>query len=594
MWVGSIGGICEQLAYRHAVKCGRKAMRSTRTAGGARIGGVDIRMSEDRITIKKGLKLGELNAEADESLLRSCFIDNGVYARVVDVEDAGTVVVGRTGSGKSALIYHASKTLERSVIIDPENVSIRYLEHSNIIEFLTELGVNLDIFYRYLWRHVIIVELLKLRYNIKSIQDRASFGRRLIDALRRDEARKRAVQYLEEWGERFWLETDEQLRELTQNLDRDIRAGLRAGFSNLDLSVQAARALSSSERVEVISRAKRVVSNIQMKKLHDVTESLVANVFNDEQKRYYLLVDHLDENWAETDTRCRFIRALIEEVKFFRNIPQVKVLVVIRDDLLELVYDRTRDPGFQQEKYEAYTVPLQWSIDDLRRLVGARVSEVFRRQYTKATVEFDDIFPRAKKGGGETALSYMVDRTLMRPRDLLQFANECFLMAYDRDRISWRAVRAAEANYSKKRLKSLFEEWGEIYPQLGTTIEILRRMPSTFTRSTASGKALDEVALALSGRDGCDPCVLAAKSYLEDSATKADVLSAVLQCLYRCGAIGIKISSLDTFIWSFRDQTMISASEAKRATAIKVHKMLFVALEVSPAIFDVDDVPADA
>lgn len=86
------------------------------------------------------------------------------------------------------------------------------------------------------------------------------------------------------------------------------------------------------------------------------------------------MIDQLDEDWAETETRYRFIRALIEEIKSFRNLPQVKILVALRQDLLEIVFDRTRDAGFQEEKYEAYLLPLKWTENELEQLIEKRIN----------------------------------------------------------------------------------------------------------------------------------------------------------------------------------------------------------------------------
>ena len=49
---------------------------------------------------------------------------------------------------------------------------------------------------------------------------------------------------------------------------------------------------------------------------------------------------------------------------------------------------------------------------------------------------------------------------------------------------------------------------------------------------------------------------------------------------YHVGLIGIKISTLDTFIWSHIDQPQISKSEIKRANQIKIHKMFRHSLEI--------------
>ena len=79
------------------------------------------------IVIRKGLKLGELDAEADKDLLLSCFIDTGELSRLMSVDDPAAIVLGRTGSGKSALLLKINETAEHSVFLDPNDISIRFL-----------------------------------------------------------------------------------------------------------------------------------------------------------------------------------------------------------------------------------------------------------------------------------------------------------------------------------------------------------------------------------------------------------------------------------------------------------------------------------
>lgn len=534
------------------------------------------------ITIKKGLKLGELDAEADTELLEACFIDNGQLPDLLNVSSPSSVILGRTGSGKSALLHKVSIEVEHSAYLDPNDISIRFLEHSNIIQFFNEIGVKLDLFYRILWRHLLTVEVLKLRYDLRSESENRNFLSRISQWAERDSVKQRALEYFTEWGDRFWLETDEQLRELTTKFTKDVQVKLGSKFRNVDISLHGAKGLSEESRVEIKSLATQVVSGIQIKRLNEVLDLLAEYAFNDRQQKYFVLIDQLDEDWAETETRCRFIRALIEETKSMRRLPQVKIVTALRRDLLDLVFDKTRDSGFQEEKYEAYLVPLTWSKEDLKRLLNARVKEVYKRQYTSDSVGFADVFPSAEKNKTGPAIDYLIERTLLRPRDAIQFANECFTIAADRPRISWRAIFAAEAIYSSKRLKSLREEWSEHYPALGTTAEILRGISTPFTRKSLTGQRFESVVSELHGFEKEDKCVKIAKDLCNPNAkaTEADFISQVLMCLYHIGAIGIKISSLDTFVWSYIDQSQLTKSEVKRANQIKVHKMLRHSLEI--------------
>jgi hypothetical protein len=294
------------------------------------------------------------------------------------------------------------------------------------------------------------------------------------------------------------------------------------------------------------------------------------------------LIDQLDEEWAATETRVRFIRALIEEIKTFRKIRQAKIIAALRKDLLDQVFNKTRDSGFQQEKYESYLMTLQWSAEDLTKLIETRLNEVFKSQYTRQLITFTDLFPKPRKGGGQTSIDFILERTLRRPRDVLQFVNECFSIAYERERISWRAMLAAEAQYSEKRLKSLKEEWGDVFPSFEDTVEILRNIKATFTRSMIKETSLEDILMSLSEGDMRDPCVAIVRKYYEANSTvkESEILIAMFSCLYRIGVIGLKISSADTYIWSHIDQSSVTKGEIKRADHFKVHKMLHRSLDI--------------
>lgn len=534
---------------------------------------------ENNIKIKKGFKVGELEAEADQKYLNYAFIDNGTLALLIDTNEHSSIIVGRTGAGKSALIYKISQTVENPITVDPNNISIKFLENSNIIQFLNELGIKLDLFYRLLWRHILVLELIKKRYNIKNKSENVNFLNRISNwSGKSNPKRELAINYFREWGERFWQDTEEHIKEITDKFTSDIKAAIKTSSIPVEVSLSGAKSLSGEIKTEIKNLASKAVNQIQIQKLNEVLDALAEEAFDDNQKKYHILIDRLDENWAETETRCRFIRALIEEIKVFRKLQQVKIITALRQDLLEVILDKTRDSGFQQEKYEAYFVYLKWTKDDLKRLLEERVSKMYEYQYTNSNVVFDDVFPKIKQG--QMPIDYMIERTLLRPRDIIQFANECFLSSESLTSVTWRKISAAEYIYSKKRLQSLIEEWGEYYPSLKFSVEILRDMLSTFTRSQLDSKKIEDLSTELYDLEE-DPCVKAAKNlYDKPTNSSSDFLNQLIICFYTVGLIGIKTSAMTPFLWSYIDQSNISKSEAKRANQIKVHKMYRLALDI--------------
>ncbi|MBO4154614.1 P-loop ATPase, Sll1717 family [Enterobacter kobei] len=538
-------------------------------------------MAQNPITIRQNFKIGELDAESDSILLDRCFIDSGYLNKLLDPYDNSSIIRGRTGAGKSALLHMVMSRAYKCRKLDPNDISIRFLEQSDIIAFFEALNINLDMFYKILWRHILIMELLKLRHDIKSESDTNNFFSGIMSRLKKDEIKRKALEYFREWGDKFWIDTDAHLREITRKLERDTKASIGGELSGIALNAEYAKKLTEEQVLDVRKRATEVVSGLQIQKLNEILSLLAEYSFDDPQKKYFIVIDQLDENWAENETRYKFIRALIEEIKVFRKIKNIKIIVALRLDLLRSVFNLTRGPGFQEEKYESYILDIKWTSEQLIELVQKRVSEVYRRQYTRDNVKIQDIFPKPKGGPvGLTPLEYIIERTLLRPRDVLQYVNECFSIALDRERISWGTIQKAESAYSLKRLRSLNEEWGDIYPSFEETVELLRNLPDKFSRTDVQKHNIDSVISELAIQGTQDPCAISAYKMLNGESREADVINEILLCVYNLGVVGFKISSLTPYKWSFRDSTPATKNEIKRASGMKIHKMLHSALDI--------------
>src|SRR5690554_6552107 len=98
--------------------------------------------------------IGSIQAEMDEQFLHDCFVDNGYLNIIKDCANPKAIVVGRTGSGKSALLLAIKRTQEHVVVLSPHSLSLQYVSNSDILNFFNELGVKLNLFFRLLWRHV--------------------------------------------------------------------------------------------------------------------------------------------------------------------------------------------------------------------------------------------------------------------------------------------------------------------------------------------------------------------------------------------------------------------------------------------------------
>jgi hypothetical protein len=523
--------------------------------------------------IKKGDSIGEPDAESDETFLNQCFVDTGDYETLVDCSKPQCVVLGRTGSGKSALLMTVLQREERVIEISPENLSLQFIANSDIIKTLEAVGVKLDIFYTLLWKHVLTVELLKFHFKLTTEEKTNTWVANLLGRLKaKDQAKERAISYIREWGDKFWHETEYRIKEITQRLEQDIKAELGADIESLKMAASTSTKAGEEKVIEVVHRAQRVINNVQIKALSDVLRFLGDDVFTDPQTRTYILIDKLDEDWAADTVRYRLIRSLIETLKSFRSVRHVKILVAMRRDLLETVFEKTRDSGFQEEKYESLFLKVKWSKSQLRELLDKRVRSLVKGRYTSGSLGLADVFP--PRIGALDFIDHLATRTLYRPRDAIAFVNECLARSEGKQVISAATVNQAEVEYSSKRVKALSFEWVSHYPRLVDYFSLIERMPSTFKISAITKERVEKYAIDHMDDQSPDPLDQASAAFLNGGSVHA-FLIVLVKALYHIGIIGVKTDGFSGVVWAYEEITVPTDGQIKPSSTIHLHPMVW-------------------
>ena len=442
-----------------------------------------------KFVFRNNQNIGAAQAELDARFLDECFVDNGDLDVLLNTQDPRRIIAGRTGAGKSALLSRIEEFEENVIRIKPESLALTYISNSNVINFFTEVGVKMDIFYRLLWRHIFVVEVLKARFNITE-ETKLGFLNALWQIVPKKKQHERALEYLKKWGKSFWKETEYRVREVTSTLEKELTGSVSGTLPNVaKLSSSAARKLTEEQREEVIHRAQEVVNRVQIAELSRVIDLLDEVLLSDDKRKYFIIIDKLDEDWVEDRLRFRLIRALIEATLDFSQIRNLKIIVALRNDLLDRVYRYTRDPGFQEEKYRTSTLQIKWSHDQLIELLDRRIDLLVREQYTNQKATYENLLP--KKIGKRKTIDYLLDRTLMRPRDIIQFFNACIIASDGNTFISKGNLQEAEGVYSRERLRALADEWNGLYPNLLHLAELLKRRRETFIVKDISDEELE-------------------------------------------------------------------------------------------------------
>ena len=213
------------------------------------------RVAQTEFKFRKSDNIGAASAEEDTEFLKTCFVQTDEYAAIKDMASIRHIVLGRTGSGKSALFERLKQEYPQQVIaIEPHELALTYVSNSTVIRYFSDLGVNLDPFYKLLWRHVLTVEILRRHFDSR-LDDADEAPARFWSVLtqgfsshtRKDRDAKQAIEYLQKWGEKFWLQVEYRVKEITRKMESDLANQLSGSLKDTTIvgSIQRQRGIDS-------------------------------------------------------------------------------------------------------------------------------------------------------------------------------------------------------------------------------------------------------------------------------------------------------------------------------------------------------------
>lgn len=543
------------------------------------------------LKLRSNMSIGSLAAESDTKFLSNCFIDNGVYEALQDFDTTKCILLGRTGAGKSAALLNLKYAGGDIIEIEPQALALNYISNSDVLKFFTKLGVDLDLFYNVLWKHVICVELLKYHFKLRSESDVTRFKDWLSSHIVKNKAREVAIKYLEKWNSKFWAETEERIKEITEKLEKQLTIGADLEVYGVKASLATADSLSKEVISEIVFKAQKVVNEIQIQDLSQVINLLHDEIFDDDQKRVFITIDSLDESWVDDVLRYKLIRGLIDATRKFRKIRNVKIIIALRTDLIERVYRFTRDAGFQEEKYEDLNIRIQWSPEQLRQIIDRRINWLFRDQYTTEKVGFSDAFPEKIRGDALT-FDYMIQRTLLRPRDAIDFVNTVFGLTDGNTQISAKMVLDAEKIYSERRKAAVFDEWHTEYPKLNLCAQLLLNKTTSFSKDAISEPDLDLLAEKLfDGPMTHDVIEQYVRTAYNGSVDYNFYRNKLINLFFTVGFIGIKTQSTHPVVYSSSNIPTFTVPQITAETKIQIHPMFWWAFgnyKIKGAALDYD------
>ena len=427
--------------------------------------------------IKKGLDISfsisdkeffqKTSAEREENL-DDYYVDNDYYQSAIDPNSKKAFFVGRTGVGKTAILKKAEteKTPKKNIIsIDPEDFAFKIMERSFVLEKLTVLNINLDLFYKTMWKYIFITEILKEIYGRRE----KNWFQTQILKFSSDPVAVRAYKFLQENNElESGLSFNEKIEKIINKLEQSVEAKVSLGVIEVNYSAKFSR---EEER-----RIHDAIQEFEFTDINYFMKHLDEKVLN--KYRFLILVDDLDKNWIQNKIGINFTRCLFETIFEINNSKHLRLLVSLRTNLFnQLEFS-------QREKFTPYIDYLSWSEDKIKNIIEKRFKAI---GIANKHDVWKFIFPKEIAVDNQRkfkTFDYLLHRSNMRPRDILLFISYAIGNSIGKNNITMDAIIKAEESYSKDRLHALEDEWRNPYLDTGKIFDFFHRCRHKLEKST--------------------------------------------------------------------------------------------------------------
>lgn len=405
----------------------------------------EVQRSPDEIqrrefTTLEKFDLGASSAENELRDLHNYYLPIDGYRRAQRGEVR--LVVGRKGSGKTALFMQVRDRMRSSrdnVVLDLKPDGYRLIKFKDRVLKLLEKGS---------FEHTITAfwdSLLWLETCHKVVErDRDSY-------LYRDEEVVDAYRVLASEYQKFGYEAQGDFAERMARLLGRIENDYAQKFGGIDSQM-----LSTPQITELIYSS-------DIKNLQDKLLSYLSF-----KKAVWILFDNIDKGWSSrgiNEDDLIIVKSLVEATrKLERRIQRggidAHTLMFIRNDVFEILIDEMADRGKEPKAL------LDWTDSELlRQLILRRAS-----YHSESEIDsFDSLWAQVCVSHirGEETSQYLIDRSMMRPRYLIDLINHCRGMAITlgRERIDVDDIDKGMSIFSSDLIADLSHEIRDVYPQ---------------------------------------------------------------------------------------------------------------------------------
>jgi len=385
------------------------------------------------------LDFGDVAAENEIKALDYYFVPTAQYNEAR--RGHARLIVGRKGTGKTAIFYglrRAYWTSQDQLVLDLKPEGHQFTKLREAVLSTLSKGLQEHVLSAF-WTYVLLMEIAN-----KILRDD---GRYAI----RNNQRARAF---------------EEIR-LAHGGNPSME---EADFSERLLNVVDKLADTTDTSVFGNESSERLTGLLYQQEIRNLSSKLGTYLRG--KKGVWLLIDNLDKGWpvngAETED-IMILRSLLESTRklqrsFSKDNIEFNTVVFIRNDIYEHLLKETSDKG------KDTAVLLEWTdLEALKQLVYRRMLTSVQQESTFESLWLSFFQAHVE---GEESFSYIVNRTMMRPRDILRLLRECVNVAVNRghEKVSESDVIQAEKRYSEDQLQEISFELKDISPEYGDVI----------------------------------------------------------------------------------------------------------------------------
>lgn len=418
-------------------------------------------------TLEQIINFGAIDAENDDRLLeyfyRTTLLDELFTYRK-------SIIIGRKGSGKTALYKYIQNTKKdncTSLLFKdyPWRTHDRY---KNTIVSERESYVNS-------WTFFFYIEIFK---KIIELKDYVSTRRG-----------QKAIKKLEKWLKKNWGSNNFDHKEIMSPQNNKYSFSINPQILGCSLG-------SISKDISENKDISYTLTEYN-KKLQRITRELM----NEFQNEIILTFDELDLSYSPSDPdyKNRLIGLLLTTYSFYNNFKdKIKIFIFLRNDIFNIL-------DFQDKNKikDNLVVFLDWDNESvesslsLKSLVSNRIKNNIGSQSDNFERNWNEIFDNNNIGRNQLKWNFLIERTFIRPRDVIKFMNLSLEQAKSRlrispdsiDKITSEDIRNIRSKYSTYLFEELKDEIISKYPYYDKYMEIIRdihKMSFTFEEFSIS------------------------------------------------------------------------------------------------------------